>query len=68
MSLELFVCMVIVVFCIMKGPDGIPGPARPPPSEMILIDRILMGTIILLTLLFLVYLRKSEGPAEGAIN
>jgi hypothetical protein len=67
MSLELFIRMFIVVFGIMKGPDGIPGPVRSPPHEMILLDGILMGAIVLLTLLFLVYLRKSEGPAEGVM-
>ena len=67
MSLESFIRMFIVVFGIMKGPDGIPGPVRSPPREMILLDGILIGAIILLTLLFLVYLRKSEVPAEGVM-
>ena len=57
MNLELFVCMVIGVFGIMKGPDGTPGPVRPPPlggSEMILLDRLLLGAITLLTLILAV--------------
>jgi hypothetical protein len=61
MSLELFVCMVIVVFGIMKGPDGIPGPARPPPlegSEMILLDKILIGVIFLMVIILLILMYR----------
>ena len=63
----LFVCMLRSVFCIMKGPDGIPGPVRPLPlggSDMALLEKILPGVVVLLTLLLviLVVLLVMERP------
>lgn len=63
----LFVCMLRSVFGVMKGPDGIPGPVRPLPlgvSDMALLEKILLGAVVQLTLLLViqVVLFVMKGP------